>query len=239
MRLRALLGGHPAVFGGLAVVGLVGVSIAGVAVAQGRGTESFPEQRQVAEPRASTTLPPTTTTTVPATTTTTEPPPPPPPPEPEPAPAPAPAAPRAPAPPPPAPDPPPPPPPPPPPAPGPPGLGGAVLAAMNADRAANGLGPLGWHGGLASYAQSWANWMATNGSLTHQSLSPLLGLGFSTAGENVLVGPASMSAGAMEAAWMNSAGHRANILNGAFSAAGVGSAIGPDGRIWVAVDFGG
>jgi uncharacterized protein YkwD len=114
-----------------------------------------------------------------------------------------------------------------------------VLAAMNADRAANGLGPLGWHGGLAGYAQSWANWMAANGSLTHQSLGPLLGLGFGTVGENVLVGPASMSAGAMEAAWMNSAGHRANILNGAFSAAGVGSAIGPDGRIWVAVDFGG
>jgi uncharacterized protein YkwD len=58
-------------------------------------------------------------------------------------------------------------------------------------------------------------------------------------GENILVGPGNMSAGAMEGAWMNSAGHRANILNGAFTVAGVGAAIGPDGRIWVAVDFGG
>jgi uncharacterized protein YkwD len=33
--------------------------------------------------------------------------------------------------------------------------------------------------------------------------------------------------------------HRANIFNGAFTAAGVGTAISADGRIWVAVDFGG
>jgi uncharacterized protein YkwD len=48
-----------------------------------------------------------------------------------------------------------------------------------------------------------------------------------------------MSAGAMEGAWMNSAGHRENILNGAFGVAGVGIAVSADGRIWVAVDFGG
>ena len=113
------------------------------------------------------------------------------------------------------------------------------MAAMNADRAANGLGPLGWHGGLAGYASGWANWMAQNGSLTHQSLSPMFGLGLSTVGENILVGPNGMSVGAMEAAWMNSAGHRANILNGAFGVAGVGVAVSADGRIWVAVDFGG
>jgi uncharacterized protein YkwD len=110
---------------------------------------------------------------------------------------------------------------------------------MNADRAANGLSPLGWHGGLASFAQQWANWMAQNGSLTHQSLSPMFGLGLSNVGENILVGPASMSAGAMETAWMNSGGHRANILNGGFTVAGVGMAISADGQIWVAVDFGG
>ena len=113
------------------------------------------------------------------------------------------------------------------------------MAAMNADRAANGLGPLGWHGGLAGYASGWANWMAQNGSLTHQSLSPMFGLGLSTVGENILVGPNGMSVGAMETAWMNSAGHRANILNGAFGVAGVGVAVSADGRIWVAVDFGG
>jgi uncharacterized protein YkwD len=43
----------------------------------------------------------------------------------------------------------------------------------------------------------------------------------------------------MEVAWMNSPNHRANILSGAYSAAGVGIAIGADGQVWVAVDFGG
>ena len=84
---------------------------------------------------------------------------------------------------------------------------------MNGDRAANGLGPLCGNGQLAGFAQDWANWMAQNGSLTHQYLSPMFGLGLNTLGEN--------------------------ILNGAYRAAGVGIAYSPDGRVWVAVDFGG
>jgi len=43
----------------------------------------------------------------------------------------------------------------------------------------------------------------------------------------------------METAWMNSPAHRANILNGSFNAAGVGYVRGPDGRLWVVVEFGG
>jgi uncharacterized protein YkwD len=125
------------------------------------------------------------------------------------------------------------------PQPGPAGLAGDILAAINRDRAANGLGPLGWHSGLASYAQSWANWMAQNTSLGHQDLSPFFSLGFQSVGENVLSAPPGSSAAAIEATWMGSSQHRANILNGAFTAAGVGTATSADGRIWVAVDFGG
>ncbi len=43
----------------------------------------------------------------------------------------------------------------------------------------------------------------------------------------------------METAWMNSSGHRANILSPSFNAVGVAHVWGPDGRIWVVVDFGG
>jgi uncharacterized protein YkwD len=115
-----------------------------------------------------------------------------------------------------------------------------VLAAHNADRAANGLAPLSWNGTLGGIAQNWANWMAQNLSLSHQNLGGIIGgTGFHTMGENILVGPASMSAGAMESAWMNSPGHRANILKPEFTAAGVGAAVSADGRIWVCVDFGG
>jgi len=48
-----------------------------------------------------------------------------------------------------------------------------------------------------------------------------------------------MSSGDMEAAWMASPGHRQNIMNGAYAAAGVGMAYSSDGRVWVAVEFGG
>jgi uncharacterized protein YkwD len=115
-----------------------------------------------------------------------------------------------------------------------------VIDAMNADRASAGLGGLCGNSQLASHAQSWANWMAQNQSLTHQDLSGVqAGTPFTTIGENILEGPGDMSVGQMEATWMASAPHRQNILGSAFSAAGVGIAYSSDGRVWVAVDFGG
>jgi uncharacterized protein YkwD len=38
---------------------------------------------------------------------------------------------------------------------------------------------------------------------------------------------------------MNSSGHRANILSGNYNVVGLAFVNGPDGRLWVAVDFGG
>ena len=107
---------------------------------------------------------------------------------------------------------------------------------MNASRG----GGLCWNSQLGGMAQGWANWMAANNSLVHNNLNNLISqTSFHTMGENILVGPAGMTVDQMEAAWMNSAGHRANILNGAFSMAGVGYAYDDKGQLWVAVDFGG
>jgi uncharacterized protein YkwD len=115
-----------------------------------------------------------------------------------------------------------------------------VIDAMNGDRAGGGLGALGGNSQLAGYAQAWANWMAQNASLTHQNLGNILGgTAFSSVAENILDGPQGMSAGQMESAWMNSPSHRQNIMNGAYTAAGVGVAYSSDGRVWVCVDFGG
>ena len=126
------------------------------------------------------------------------------------------------------------------PAPGCDGSGSAVIDAMNGDRAANGLGALCGDGQLAGFAQDWANWMAQNGSLTHQDLNRILAATtFNTIAENILDGAASLTPGQMESAWMQSPPHRENILNGTYRAAGVGIAYSPDGRVWVAVDFGG
>ena len=38
---------------------------------------------------------------------------------------------------------------------------------------------------------------------------------------------------------MNSAPHRANVLNRNYNVVGIGVFCGPDGRIWSVVDFGG
>jgi uncharacterized protein YkwD len=120
------------------------------------------------------------------------------------------------------------------------GSGSGVIDAMNGDRGANGLGALCGNSQLHGIAQNWANWMAQNTSLTHQDLHAAIGpTPFSAMGENILVGPGGLSVGEMESAWMQSPSHRANILSGAYSAAGVGIAYSSDGRIWVAVDFGG
>ena len=87
---------------------------------------------------------------------------------------------------------------------------------MNGDRSAAGLGQLCANAQLNGFAQSWANWMAQNQSLSHQDLGAVLGgTAFNTVAENILSGPGGMSAGQMEGAWMASSGHRENILNGA------------------------
>jgi uncharacterized protein YkwD len=120
------------------------------------------------------------------------------------------------------------------------GLAGDILTVMNADRAANGLAPLGWSSRLAGIAQEWAAVIAQQGSLTHQDMNAIAAAtGFSKTGENLLYAPAGFIALQMEASWMNSPSHRANILDPAFSVAGVGLATAPDGSVWVAVDFGG
>jgi len=82
--------------------------------------------------------------------------------------------------------------------------------------------------------------MAQNNSLTHQNLTNLLaGLPFNAMAENLLEGPGTMSAAEMESLWIGSPDHRHNILDGAYRAAGVGIAFSADGRVWVAVEFGG
>ena len=115
--------------------------------------------------------------------------------------------------------------------------------ALNRDRGANRLAGLTWSPKLANTASNWAHQMANANTLYHQNLSALISspdyAGYYTLGENILVGPGSMTPDSMEAAWMASAPHRANILSGAFNIVGIGYFRGPDGRIWAVQDFGG
>jgi uncharacterized protein YkwD len=119
----------------------------------------------------------------------------------------------------------------------------AMFSALNQDRAASGLPALSWSPQLAGLAGNWAVQMGNVNSLYHQNLGAILNSSdysaYRTLGENILVGPGGMSAASMEAAWMASPGHRANIQNGNFNVVGIGLHIGPDGRTWAVQDFGG
>jgi uncharacterized protein YkwD len=118
----------------------------------------------------------------------------------------------------------------------------AELSSLNADRAANGLPGLAANGQLTCLAQNWSQYMASTNTFAHQNLSAVLASpgyqGYSTLGENILEGPAGMSAADMNTTWMNSPDHRANILSPAYRWVGIGVAT-SGGTVWATEDFGG
>lgn len=113
----------------------------------------------------------------------------------------------------------------------------ADVSFINAKRSGAGLAPVSSHGGLASLARSHSAAMAERGSLYHSgNLAGRVATvvpNWQGVGENVGVGASVADVNAM---FMNSATHRANIL-GNFNLAGVGVVEGADGRVWVTQIF--
>ncbi|MCX4844901.1 CAP domain-containing protein [Streptomyces sp. NBC_00893] len=118
----------------------------------------------------------------------------------------------------------------------------AVLALVNQERAKVGCSPLTASSSLASLAQDFSADMAARGFFDHTdpdgrspwdraSKAGVQGL----AAENIARGQASAQA-VMES-WMNSDGHRANILNCDYKTLGVGVHYGSGGPWWTQ-DFG-
>lgn len=114
-------------------------------------------------------------------------------------------------------------------------LAGAVAAATNAQRTAAGLKPLAYRS--CSVPAAWAVHMASAGSLTHNSMMTVLSScgGTTTAGENIAAGYTSVSA--VTSGWMNSPGHKANILNANFKIISVGVAQAANGTYYWVEDF--
>ena len=85
--------------------------------------------------------------------------------------------------------------------------------------------------------------MASANSLYHQNLSALLYSSdyadYYTLGENILVGPGSMSPRRDRGRLEGFAPHWANITSRSFNVVGIGYVRGPDGRIWAVQEFGG
>ena len=107
-----------------------------------------------------------------------------------------------------------------------------VLDLVNAERAKNGLSKLSWSDELASVARAHSNDMLNRNFFSHTNpdgQSPFdrmraAGIKYSSAGENIAAGQKTPQE--VVKAWMNSEGHRANILNASFTKLGVGYVVG-------------
>ena len=111
-----------------------------------------------------------------------------------------------------------------------------ILVLVNAQRTAANLAPLTASTCADGFAEAWAPKIQRDGALSHQSLSPILSTcQASTAGENVAYG--NVTADEMMTMWMNSAGHRANILSPQYTAIGIAAVTDSSGRWYGVQDF--
>jgi len=110
-----------------------------------------------------------------------------------------------------------------------------MLNEHNLERLKHGLGKLDLDNDLCLYAQNHAESMAKRGRLVHSSMSELaIASGNGNVAENIAWGQESE----VEAfdAWMNSSGHRQNILGKRYTRVGFGVKADDKGRnYWCAV----
>ena len=103
-----------------------------------------------------------------------------------------------------------------------------VVRLVNAQRAQNGLKPLAENWELSRVARYKSADMASRRYFSHESptygspyqMMRSFGISFRSAGENIAYGQRTPAA--VVSAWMNSSGHRANILSSSYTQIGVG-----------------
>ncbi len=117
-----------------------------------------------------------------------------------------------------------------------------VLDLINVKRFENGKQPLAWVDAEANAARSHSSDMAANNYLSHADLAGVTMIGrakefhfndWNLLGENIgwISGKGDPALRVVES-WMNSKGHRSNILNRKFSESGIGIAISMDGKYY-------
>ncbi len=101
-----------------------------------------------------------------------------------------------------------------------PGEESEFVALVNSHRSGAGLPPLTVHNELVEASRSWSHQMAAAGQISHANpISAGITADWQKLGENVGVGP---SVASVMDAFMNSPGHRANVLDPAYTHLGVG-----------------
>lgn len=117
-----------------------------------------------------------------------------------------------------------------------------VVRLVNEIRGQNGLKTLTHDWELSRVARYKSQDMKDNGYFSHTSptygspfqMMKSFGISYRSAGENIARGQATPQA--VVNAWMNSSGHRANILNASYTHIGVGYV--KDGRYWTQMFIG-
>ena len=109
----------------------------------------------------------------------------------------------------------------------------SILSAVNSARAGAGRRPLSLRSDLSAVAYRWSQHMAASGTLAHNPSLTSQVTHWRWVGENVGYGPDWRS---VETAFMNSPGHRSNILDRDYSQIGIGVVV-SNGRVWVTQVF--
>ncbi|MDO8362212.1 MAG: CAP domain-containing protein [Actinomycetota bacterium] len=118
-------------------------------------------------------------------------------------------------------------------------------ARVNAERAKAGLAPVAAHPALNKAAELHSAEQAARNKMTHTGRNgsnagwriSRQGYAWRTWAENVAAG--QQDCATVMSAWMNSAGHRANILNPAMLSIGVGAVSAGNGTIYWTMDLAG
>jgi uncharacterized YkwD family protein len=118
-----------------------------------------------------------------------------------------------------------------------------VITLVNQQRASHGLQTLSRNATLAYVARLKSQDMASKNYFSHTSptygspftMMQYFGIKFTAAGENIAMGQPTPQA--VMTAWMNSPGHRANILSPAYNQIGVGLAKSSSGVEYWTQDF--
>jgi uncharacterized protein YkwD len=106
-------------------------------------------------------------------------------------------------------------------------------AKLNYARASRGIPRLATRSTLVNVARAQANRMASRNTLYHNPNLTTDVTNWRYVGENVGYGPDALT---VHVAFMNSPGHRANILDRDYTEVGIGAVV-VDGRVWVAEVF--
>jgi putative cell wall-binding protein len=109
-----------------------------------------------------------------------------------------------------------------------------VFDLVNQQRASAGRAPLLRDGSLESAAEEWASHLSTTGTFEHSTSdwrTARIPAGWNSQGENIAQGYSSATE--VMNGWMNSTGHRENILRGSFTRIGIGYV--ESGNYWVQI----